>query len=61
MISSEYYRQQARVLREWASRSDAATAEKVRQRAQEYLVLAEAISTPAAPISIRASDVTDRQ
>ena len=50
MVSSDYYRNQARVFMEWAERSDAQTAAQLRKRAEEYLILAKALDEPEASL-----------
>jgi hypothetical protein len=50
MVSSEYYRDQARIFTEWAERSDAKTAAQLKKRAEEYLILAKALEGPATPL-----------
>jgi hypothetical protein len=50
MVSSEYYRDQARIFMEWAERSDAKTAAQLRKRAEEYLILAKALEGPDTPL-----------
>jgi hypothetical protein len=49
MVSSDYYRDQARIFMEAAERSDAKTAAQLRKRAEEYLILAKALDAPETP------------
>jgi hypothetical protein len=56
MVSPAYYREQARLLKEWATQVDAATAVKLMKRAVDYEALAQLLddcpdtSPPIAPL-----------
>jgi hypothetical protein len=51
VVSAEYYREQARLLKEWAARADADTAARLLSRASDYLTLAQLLddTSPARP------------
>ena len=50
MVTAVYYREQARLLEQWANTTgDAATAKQLRARARDYLTLADELEKMPAP------------